>query len=200
MKKYKGIIPKNRTVHFFILIAVLLSSPMWGCASAPIYPSVPFAVQHAGTTMVQDVKLVHDRNYELYLRYYHGGAEDSKRVAKLTGSGAYRIGESGERIYGDTGIPVYLELKIMGLDEVVKGFYFEERLYVGPVSAGGVEWVDGKPSKGTDKAYIEKIIKSIRLKPGLYRITLKSLRDIPELKGTSVAFKLGWYWNSQPFD
>jgi hypothetical protein len=161
---------------------------------------VPFAVHKAGETMVQEVKLVHDRTYELYLRYYHKGGEDSKRVVRLTGSGAHRLDESGKRIPVNDGVPVYLELKIMGLDEAVKGFYFEEKLFAGELDGGGIEWVNGKPNKDTDKAYLDKIIKIIRLKPGLYRIILKSLRDIPELEGTSIAFKLGWYWNSPPFD
>jgi hypothetical protein len=203
MKKIKRIMPINRTSPFFIflfLITILLSSTIVGCATVPIYPTVPFAVHKAGATMVQEVKLVHDRTYELYLKYYHKRGEDAERVKRLTGSGAYRVDESGKRIYVDTGIPVYLELKIKGLDEAVKGFSFEEKLYVGPMSAGGVEWVDGKPNKNTNKAYFERIIKEIRLKPGLYRITLKSLRNIPALEGTSIGFQIGWYWNSGTFD
>lgn len=192
----------NRTFPntFLFLITILLSSVVVGCASAPVYPSVPFAVQHAGTTISQDVKLVHDRTYELYLRYYHKGGEDSKRVVKLTGSGAYRRNESGELIPINDGVPVYLELKIMGLDEAAKGFYFEDKLFAGESVAGGIEWVDGKPNKDTDKAYIDRIIKRIRLKPGLYRITLKSLRDITDLESTSIAFKFSWQRNSRPFD
>ncbi len=192
----------NRTFPNFILFltTILLSSIIVGCATAPIYPAVPFAVQHAGATMVQDVKLVHDRNYELYLKYYIKDAEDGKRLRRLVGSGASRRDESGKRIPINDGVPVYLELKIMGLDEAVKGFYFAEKLFVGELVGGSIEWVNGKPNKDTDKAYYYRIIKSIRLKPGLYRITLKSLWDIPELEGTSLAFQLGWYWNSGTFD
>jgi hypothetical protein len=185
---------------FLFLITILLSSIIVGCATAPIYPSVPFAVHKAGTTISQDVKLVHDLTYELYLRYYHKGGEDSKRVVRLAGSGYYHKDEAGKLIPVNDGIPVYLELKIEGLDEAVKGFDFEEKLFVGFVVAGGIEWVDGKQNKDTDKAYLDRIIKRIRLKPGLYRITLKSLRDIPDLEGTSIAFKFSWQRNSVPFD
>jgi len=193
----------NRTVpKILFLITVLFLSTLAGCATVPYYPPVPFAVQHAGTTMVQDVKLVHDRNYELYLWYYHNkGIEDGKRVRKLVGSGAYQRDEAGKWVPVNDGVPVYLELKITGLDEAVKSFYFEEKLFVGEYIGASIEWVNGKPNKDTDKAYFKRIIKrNIRLKPGLYRITLKSLQDIPELQGTSVAFKFGWNWNSRPFD
>jgi Domain of unknown function (DUF5625) len=183
---------------FLFLITILLSSTMVGCATVPIYPSVPFAVHRAGATMVQDVKLVHDRNYELHLRYYHkNNMEDAERVRRLAGSGIYRKDESGKLIPVNDGVPVYLELKIMGLDEAVKGFHFEEKLYVGAFNAAGIEWINGKPD--TDKGYFDRIIKMIRLKPGLYRVTLKSLRGIPELEGTSVAFQLGWQY-SRSFD
>jgi hypothetical protein len=194
------LINKNVLYFFIFIITILFLSTIAGCATAPRYPAVPFAVHRAGATISQDVKLVHDRTYELYLRYYHKGGEDSKRVVKLTGSGAYRRDESGKLIPVNDGVPVYLELKIRGLNEAAKEFYFEEKLFVGFVVAGGIEWVDGKPNKDTDKAYIDRIIKEIRLKPGLYRITLKSLRDITVLEGTSIAFKFSWQRNSVPFD
>lgn len=193
----------NRTVPeiFLFLITVLFLLTLVGCATAPYYPPVPFAVQHAGASMVQDVKLVHDRNYELFLRYYHkNDIEDSNRIRRLTGSGMYRRDVSGELVPVNDGVPVYLELKITGLDEAVKGFYFEEKLFAGAMIGGGIEWVNGRANKDTDKEYIDRIIKRIRLKRGLYRITLKSLQDIPELEGVSIAFYISWYWNERPFD
>jgi hypothetical protein len=185
-----------------LLITVLLSSIMGGCATTePHYPSVPFAVHRAGETIEQEVQLVHDRFYEFRLRLYHTReCEDAKRVHRLAGSGVYHRDESGKMIPINDGIPVYLELKVIGLDEAINGFYFQKKLLVGEFIGSSVELVNNKPNKDTDKPFFDRIIKEIRLKPGLYRITLKSLRDIPALEGTPVAFKLGWYWNAMPFD
>lgn len=153
---------------------------------------MPFAVQHTNATIVQDVKLEHNRYYELYLKYYHEPG-NGERLRRLAGSGMYHVDQSGKLISVNDGVPVYLELEIVGLDEVVKGFYFEEKLFVGEFIGGGLEWVDSKPNKDTAKPYVYRIIKGIQLKPGLYRITLKSLRDIPELEGTAIAFQIGWH-------
>jgi hypothetical protein len=201
MKNLYGIKKKNRTVSsvFFAMLIIVLSFIM-GCATAPYYPPVPFAVHRAGETIEQEVKLVHERYYEFRLRLYHNRGEDAERVSRLAGSGGYYRNESGNLIPINDGIPIYLELKVTGLDEEVKGFYFEEKLFVGKMIAGGIESANATPNKDTDKPYLERIIKEIRLKPGLYQITLKSLRDIPALEGTSVAFQLGWYWNARPFD
>ena len=192
----------NRTFPNFILFltTILLSSTMVGCATAPIYPAVPFAVHRAGATMMQDVKLVHDRTYEFSLKLYHNRGKDAERVGKLAGSGAQRKDETGKWVLIDDGIPIYVELEVTGSDEAVKGFYFKEKLFAGGCIAGGLELVKNIDNKETEKYYFRRMIKEIRLKPGLYRITLKSLRDIPELEGTSVAFQFGWYWNSGTFD
>lgn len=202
MKKIEGIIPMNRTTPniFIFLITILLSSTMVGCATAPRYPAVPFAVHKTGATMVQDVKLVHDRTYEFSLKLYHNRGKDADRVSKLAGSGARRKDETGKWFQIDDGIPIYVELEIIGLDEAVKGFHFKEKLYVDELIAGGLERVKNINNEAIDKYYFRKIIKRIRLKPGFYQITLKSLRDIPELIGTSVAFQFSWDWNSRPFD
>lgn len=192
----------NRTFPnvFLFLMTIFLSSTIAGCATAPRYPAMPFAVHKAGATMMQDVKLVHDRTYEFSLKLYHNRGKDADRVSKLAGSGARRKDETGKWVQIDDGIPIYVELEIIGLDEAVKGFHFKEKLYVDELIGGGRDLDKNIHNEETEKYFFYKMIKRIRLKPGLYRITLKSLRDIPELADTSVAFQFGWDWNSRPFD
>jgi hypothetical protein len=196
---------KKISIALLVILSFIL---LTGCSIVSLYlyslerhSPVPFAVQHAGAIVTQDVKLLHDRYYELYLRHYVNGKEKTERVKKLVGAGILRKDESGNMIQANAGIPVYLELKIMGLDEATQKFFFEEKLFVGRFYGASFECLNENCNKDTDKIYFyDRIIKIIRLKPGLYRITLKSLQNIPELEGISIAFKLGWFWNSKPFD
>ncbi|GEM_PF-2407809 len=182
---------------FLFLITILLSSTMVGCATAPLYPAMPFAVHRAGATMVQEVKLDYDVYYAFDLLLYFN-KDTADRVHKLAGSGRFREDETGKPIYFNDGVPIYLELKIIGLDEAVKGFYFEDKLFSGALeSAGPDPHSPYVPNSG--KGVFYRMIKTMRLKPGLYRITLKSLRDIPELEGTPVAFWLHWAHDARPF-
>jgi hypothetical protein len=187
-----------RTVPLFlIIISILLSSIIAGCATAPFYPPVAFDVHQADATAVTEVNLIHDEIYELRLLLYRNSKTDYERVHKLAGSGRSRQVAPGQWVQIDDGVPIYVELKIVGLSEEVKGFSLEEKLYVKELMGGGL---CPEPSPGKTAGCFLKKIKSIRLKPGLYRITLRSLRDIPELEGTRVAFWFGIPRDAKPFD
>jgi hypothetical protein len=147
------------------------------------------------------VKLDYDVIYafDLMLYFERGHKEDYERVERLAGSGASRKDETGKSVQIDDGVPIYLELKIIGLDEAVKRFYFEEKLFADELTGVGPDPLDPRDAQHTDKYVFYKKIKRMRLKPGFYRITLKSLRDIPALDGTSVAFWLHWARDARPF-
>jgi hypothetical protein len=95
------------------------------------------------------------------------------------------------------GVPIYVELKIVGLNEEVKGFSLEGKYFVGVLHAIGR---CPEPPPGKDAGCFERRIEGVRLKPGLYRITVKSLRNIPELEGTRLAIWFTIPYNTKPFD
>lgn len=193
MKKRAGSI-----LFFLSLIIVLLSSTIVGCASAPFYPPVAFAVHQAGATAVTEVKADRDRVYELLLLFYcNKDKADMERVHKLVGSGRSRKDKTGKWVQINDGVPISVELKIVGLSEEVKGFSLEEKRSVDHLK--GSTWCPD-PIKKEGCGCFLKSIKGIRLKPGLYRITVKSLGNIPELEGTRLAIWFIIPANTKPFD
>lgn len=191
---------KSRIVSniILLLISILLSSTIAGCASAPFYPPVEFAVHQAGATAVMEVKPDRDRVYELRLLFYGDQDKaDFERVHKLVGSGRSRQDKTGKWVQINDGVPISVELKIVGLSEEVKGFSLEEKLSVDLYT--GVSWCPD-PTKKEGSGCFLKSIKGIRLKPGFYRITVKSLKNIPELEGTRLAIWFGIPPNTKPFD
>ncbi len=190
---------KNRIVPFFILSAFLAAFIIVGCAIRPNFPSVPFAAHKAGSTIVKEVKLDHDIHYAFYLMLYHENTkEDAERVRKLAGSGMGRADQYklGRYVEIQDGIPIDVELKITGVDEEVDKIYLDKQFSVNHIVGG---WKCHDP-KDPQKNCFVKMITEIRLKPGHYRITLKSLKDIPELEGTTVALWFTWGIESRPYD
>jgi hypothetical protein len=182
---------------FLILSAILAASIIVGCAIRPNFPSVPFAAHKAGSTIVQEVKLDHDIVYAFYLMLYHENTkEDAERVRKLAGSGMHRKDKSGNYVEIQDGIPVYVALKITGVDDEIDKIYLDKQFSVNHV-VGGWKCHD---SKDPQKNCFVKGITGIRLKPGRYRITLKSLQDIPELEATTVALWFDWGIEARPND
>ncbi len=47
--------------------------------------------------------------------------------------------------------------------------------------------------QGFGSDYFDKIIDRISLQPGRYRVTVTSLKDIPEMEGIPVSFVIGTY-------
>lgn len=191
-----------------ILTAMLMAVFLFlsGCATwGPHPPAVPFelpfAVHKAGETISTEMEIAQDRFYEFSLELYckkefKEDMRDCGRVKKLAGSGRCRKDEDGKYSLIHDGTCTPVKLRVIGLDDEVKSFYFDQEIT--SCAKHGTGGTDDDPT-GASGLSFTRIIKDIRLKPGRYRLSVTSLEDIPELEGTRVTFRVGWYWNSAPF-
>lgn len=163
---------------FFVVLALLPWLPALAGSKPPRPPLIlPFAVHKAGTVVTTKMRVVEHRVYTfslgLGLKKYD--REDRKRVQKLAGSG-------GRDKYGkplDYGLPIPVRLTISSIDSSNERVIYnkevrEEEMY------------------GFTAEEFSKQIDRIELRPGLYRITIESLQDIPALANTHVTFAVGF--------
>jgi len=73
------------------------------------------------------------------------------------------------------GIQIPLKITIHIIEPSVEKIFLEKEIFVGDVWAHGIN-------------YFTRETLSIQLPPGLYRVTVQSLKDIPELADTKVIF------------
>lgn len=161
-----------------LFIAILVLFPwLSACANgvqAPRPPlNLPFAVQKAGSKLETELRIVEGRSYSFTLRfmYKENDHADFVRVRALAGS--HKRDMTGKLI--DPGVPILLKLVINQVDAQGSNLLFareisEQALY----SLGG----DSHNKKIAD----------IPLDAGYYRVSIESLRDVPELEGTKINF------------
>lgn len=138
--------------------------------------SLPFEVQKAGNKVETELRVVEHRGYifALLFMYKKDDQEDRARVRKLAGE--YEKNQNGELI--EPGVPILLRLKIDVIDDSgVKTMLEQEISELRMTSYGAVSF--------------NKRISAVPLKPGHYRISVESLKDVPELLGTPVIFQIG---------
>lgn len=151
------------------------------CANAP--SSWPFEVQKAGNKVEIEYRAVEHRGYlfDLRLMYKEGDREDRERVRKL--AGRYEKDNSGKLI--EPGVPILLRFKISVIDASGERLILDQEISE-----------LRKTSHGADS--FNKRIIEVPLKPGRYRISVESLKDVPELFETPVIFSIGFYAKSDP--
>jgi len=145
------------------------------CANAP--SSWPFEVQKAGNKVEVEFKAGEHRGYlfDLRLMYKEGDQVDRERVRKL--AGRYEQDNNGKLI--EPGVPILLRFKIDVIDDSgIKPMLDQVTSELRMTSHGADSF---------DKRIIE-----VPLKPGRYRISVESLKDVPELFGTPVIFRIGF--------
>lgn len=179
MSRYK--IKENIRIKRLSLLAIILTICPWFSACAihrlPPKPPIilPFAVEQAGNKVETEVRIVKEQSYSLSLYFMHreNDQEDIARVRKLTGSA--KKNREGRAL--EPGIPIPLRVKISVIESE------EERLIVDTeLSEHRLEsW--GKNRLG-------KVITKLILKPGRYRVSIETLKDIPALKGTHINFAI----------
>lgn len=185
MNKYEGqLIMKSK----WLFIAMMALLPwLTACAqdAGPPNPplSLPFEVQQAGNKVETELRVVEHRGYsfDLRLMYKKGDQANRERVRKL--AGRYEQDKNGKLI--EPGVPILLRLKIDVIDD--SG--------VNPMLEQGVSELK-LTSWGGDS--FNKRIAEVPLKPGRYRISIESLRDVPELLGTPVILRVGFDAKSTP--
>lgn len=109
--------------------------------------------------------------------------EDASRLTKLAGQ--FGRDKSGKLVR--PGISIPLKLQVSVIDAAGERIVYDKKVHEEEMlSNGGMG--------------IEKLIDSIELKPGRYRISVQSLKDIPELAENPISFGICNWPNSNPID
>jgi len=167
---------------FLTVTLVLLIYLMTGCASSvpeepgPKLPiELPFAVHQAGATVSTELRIVeryrgypHNYPFDLVFIFGKGDEVDRARVRKLTGGGGTINGQPAE-----PGIQIPLKITIHFIDASGEKLFLEKEIITRAIWAWRI-----------DRFY--RNIDTIHMPPGLYRVTVMSLKNIPELAGTKV--------------
>lgn len=138
--------------------------------------SVPFEVQKEGSKVETTLRVLERREYlfDLRLMYKEKNPKDHVRVGKLTGGAG--IDKNGKPVA--PGVPILLRLKIDVIDD-----------------SGMTPMLDQEIAELRRTAhtadFFGKQIATVLLKPGRYRISVESLKDVPELVGTPVVLHIG---------
>jgi hypothetical protein len=169
-------IMKRLFAGLLVLVAINFGCATLGMSQAPTPPiTLPFDVHQAGATVETDLRIVDKtlRPYYFELTFWHErtyyqdeihGRADQARVRELVGG-----------YYSDPGIRTPVKLKIIVYDSSGERTFLEKE-YI----------AEGNYGHGVDN--LKRLIDYIRLPPGMYHITIQSLKDIPELVGTKVTF------------
>lgn len=177
----------RRLIMKLLLTAIVLLFCISGCAAptrysmAPEPPvTLPFAVHKAGATVSTDLRITKNLPNggpyayisTLHFKFKKNDGIDQERVRRLI----WKRHEFGKTLY-PTVESIPLIFKVSAIDPSGgETIISEKNIYLGDESGHG----------GT---YFSRYVgKSIRLYAGLYRVTIQSLRDIPELAETFVTF------------
>jgi hypothetical protein len=150
-----------------------------GCQAAGPRPPIelPFAVHQAGATVSTKLRILEVRSYPfaLLFMFKENDKADRERVRKLVGYSEKNI-VTGK--YAEPGIPITLKLTISIIESSGEKIFLEKEFLI-------------EGESGYSANYFERKIDFIRLSSGLYRVTVKTLKDVPELANTKVS--LGIY-------
>jgi hypothetical protein len=144
-----------------------------GCAAEGPRPPIklPFAVHQAGATVSTELRIVEECRYPFSLKFMYNEKDkaDQERVRKLVGR--YERDVSGKLL--EPGIPIPLKLTINAIDSSGERTLLEKEVLALGQEGHGINFFD-------------RDFDLIQLSPGLYRVTVQSLKDIPELANTKV--------------
>jgi hypothetical protein len=157
-----------------ITVIMIMLICFTGCATAdPTTPPVelPFAVHQKGATVSTRLQMVEERNYPFNLKFYYNEKDkaDEERVRKLVGG--HQRDKYGKIV--EPGIPIPLKLTISVIESAGEKIVLEKEILVGALYTRSID-------------NYTREIDLIHLTTGLYRVTVRSLKDIPELANTKV--------------
>jgi len=166
----------NKRVKKMIILIQILLLCIAGCESSNLPIELPFAAHKVGTSVSTELRIITDQKYyfSLMFMFNENDAKDRARVKKQAGEGGiYTL--TGESI--TPGIPIPLKLKITTVDSSGERLFLEKQVCKGILSAEG------------SNHYIRDI-DLIYLPQGRYRVSVQTLKDIPELADTKVVFMI----------
>lgn len=140
--------------------------------------NLPFEVQKSGSRVETEMRIVEEKEYRfaLLLLYKKDAMADFERVRKLAGYSD--LDKFGKLLR--PGVPVLLKFKINIIDSAGERLMLEQD-------------VSELRTTSMGSGQFNKQIVYLVLKPGHYRVSVESLRDVPELIGTPVEFQIGFY-------
>jgi hypothetical protein len=164
--------------------ALLLSCN--GCATSILSPTPPitfsFPVHKAGARIETELRIVEERSYRFHINFMFSTPEERKRVSELVGvnSPTSYHDRDGRLIQQTHGVVVPVRLTVHAID-----------------TAGGLkvlndERYETEGRNGFTASYFSRLFATIRLSPGLYRVTVQTLRDVPEFEGIDSKFNISW--------
>ncbi|OGI38522.1 MAG: hypothetical protein A2140_07360 [Candidatus Muproteobacteria bacterium RBG_16_62_13] len=169
-----------------MLLAMFPWFSAWAGSKPPKPPLIlPFAVHKAGTVVTTELRITEHRVYwfDLRLGFKEHDHEDRNRVKKLAGSG-------GRDKFGkplDYGLSIPVRLNISAIDSSGERIIYNKEVRKEEMAGYGAN-------------LYSKRIDRVELRPGLYRVTIKSLQDIPELAETPVSLGIGYRPLTTPID
>jgi hypothetical protein len=152
-----------------------------GCVAAGPRPPIelPFAVHQAGAMVSTELWIVENGPYkypfDLKFIFNEKDKKDRERVLKLVG----RYERDARGKLRQPGITIPLKLTITIIDSSGERLLLQKEVSVGPCYAYG------------HNDFLRRIDEDqIKMPPGLYRVTVQNLKDIPELADTKVFFTI----------
>jgi len=167
------------------VLALLPWMPNIAFAESPQIPpphSFPFDASRGDSLLDTDFQIRQHRNYYFSLQFDYAGEDDLWRVLKLVG----RSNEPGVII------PVYL--KVLRIQPGSN----PESIYEGSVETKS-SFVHGFTETKFHGNY-RRMIEVIALKPGLYRLQVRTIKESPELVGTLSHINIEYHSNARPLD
>ena len=177
MKQYESqVIRQFKSLSVVMLTFFSFFATDANTADLPKPPlSVPFSVQKMGSKVETELQIVEHRSYFFDLQLmFKETEEDRKRVRKLAGD--VMIDKNGKAI--EPGVPIVLKFKVSEIDTSGEALILEQK------------FADLKLVSSSANSF-NKRIATVILKPGKYRVSVESLKSIPDLVGTPVVFRIG---------
>ena len=147
-------------------------------ASGPRRPAfiVPFAVQRQGSRFATELEVTEAKTYTLTLRlgFKENDPADRKRVRALAGGGGRD--KNGNLL--EPGLEIPVRLTIVGIKPSAEKPLLEKTYLV-------------KEQQGFTASSFSQLIDQVHMQPGIYRMSVESVQDIPELEGVPVSFAIG---------
>jgi hypothetical protein len=178
--------PRRRIAALLALLPWLHRTAVAGLPPVPPC-SFPFDVSKRGNSLEEEFRVLAYRNFAFVLQFDYSSGSDLWRVLKLVGDGAtYPDGR-----YAKPGISVSIRLKIYRTSSEKNPEPIFERT-VRTEGAYGHGF-----GRGEDGNY-RRMITSVGLQPGLYRVQVTSTEDAPEFVGTPSHLNIEYHSKALP--
>lgn len=181
MKRVKELYSRIQPLLTFALMLSMFIC-FTACEAAGPKPPIelPFAVHKAGATVSTELRIPKRGPFVYYfvLKFMHkkGDYADRERVRSILGS--WSINKiTGKPV--NPGIQIPLKIALSVIDSSGEHIFMEKEVSTEGIDAHGVNY------------FIRQIdLHEVSGSPGLYRVSVRCLKDIPELKDVKVFFAI----------